>query len=242
MENKLGGLPLAILTALLAVPGFALRLLAQNAALIVCTLAALILFFVLSRLFWRERDHARLFGGKHLADLILSLSGAALLLAGCFSSAASGSGAGRYIAIFGAISALALVRAAALRWKGETPSAAWFVPVILYYFATLFYDYRRWMHDPEILDYCFLLFALLCFLFAFYHFGAFSFQRGNRRSLLFFSMAGVYFGAVSLAGLDTAQALVFAGGALSLLGVLWQASVIKEPDGEAAPGSQEAAQ
>lgn len=233
MENKLSSLPLTLLTAVLAALGGVLRALERSGsgvtALIVCSAAVAVLALVLSRSMPRERDHARIFGGKNAVELALSLVGAALMLAGCFASAAAGGGAERYIAILGAVSMLALVRAAALRWQGRKPSAGWFLPTLAYFFAKLFCDYRQWMLDPQIADYCWLLFALLCFLSALYCAAAFSYDRGSRRALVFFSMTGVYFGAVSAVGAGLSQALVYAGGAVYLLGTLWQAATVKEP-------------
>lgn len=237
MEKKLGGLPLTLLTALLAALGCGLRAAERSGsglgALIVCSAAVTALCLALSLGFSRERDHACIFKKGSRVELSLSLLGAALLLAGCFAAAVSENGAGRYIAILGAAAVLALVRAAALRWKGVKPSAGWFVPMLAYFFAELFYDYRRWMLDPQIADYCFALFALLCFLSALYCTAGFSYDRGSRRALLFFSMTGVYFGAVAAVGAALSHMLVYAGGAVYLLGIVWQAGVAREPEAPA---------
>ena len=95
--------------------------------------------------------------------------------------------------------------------KKSVPSAACYVPAILYYVCKLFYDFRRWMHDPAILDYCFCLFALICFMIATYHAASFSFDHGGRRRLCFYSLWRVLWrdghGGQDLSGLSsTAQA------------------------------------
>ena len=143
--------------------------------------------------------------------------------------------------MLGALSALALIRAAALRWAGRKPGAGWFAPMIVYYLAKLFFDYRQWMLDPAILDYCFMLFAMLLFLLASYYAAVFSFDRGGRRMLLFSAAGGVYFGAVSIPGADLAHTLLFVGSILCLLAYLWQAATVKTPAPEepAQPDAQE---
>ena len=80
-----------------------------------------------------------------------------------------------------------------------------YVPAILYYVCKLFYDFRRWMHDPAILDYCFCLFALICFMIATYHAASFSFDHGGRRRLCFYSLCGMFFGATAMAGQDACR-------------------------------------
>ena len=69
--------------------------------------------------------------------------------------------------------------------KGKKPSAAFSVFVVLFYVAKLFRDFRHWEINPAILDYCFSLFAMIAFMLASYHAGAFSFDRGARRRLAY---------------------------------------------------------
>ena len=98
-----------------------------------------------------------------------------------------------------------------------------YVPAILYYVCTLFFDFRRWMHDPAILDYCFCLFALICFMIATYHAASFSFDHGARRRLCFYSLCGVFFGASAMAGQELSSMLIYAGGACFCLTYSMQA-------------------
>ena len=238
MEKKLGALPVTILTAVCALVGFLLRGAERGGAgataLIVCSIVITLALLALSLTFWKERDYARIFA-KSLPDAAASGLGAVLMLIGGVLCAIENGGILRILGALGAVSALLLLRAAALRWSQEKPSAWWHAPIIVFCFLKLFYDYRRWMLDPVILDYCFALFAMICFMFAYYHAAAFSFDRGKRRALLFFSMAGVYYGAVALRGADTTDALFYAGSILSLLACVWQASAVK--DAPEQPGS-----
>ncbi len=62
--------------------------------------------------------------------------------------------------------------------------------------------FRLWSRDPLLGDYCFELLASVCAMLASYRLVGFPMGRGRRRSCLFWSMAAVYFCAVSLADPD----------------------------------------
>ena len=135
-------------------------------------------------------------------DLTFSLLGALGLIAGCVLSLLAG---------------LSLGAGAVLRRKAKKPSAAFSVFVVLFYVAKLFRDFRHWEINPAILDYCFSLFAMIAFMLASYHAGAFSFERGARRRLAFYSLLGVLFGAISLAGAQLPELLIYAGSVFWML-------------------------
>ena len=157
------------------------------------------------------------------ADALLSLLGAIALGAGCVLRFSSDGTAGKLICALGVVGALALLASGVLRLKQDAPPAMLYVPAILYYVCTLFFDFRRWMHDPAILDYCFCLFALICFMIATYHAASFSFDHGARRRLCFYSLCGVFFGASAMAGQELSSMLIYAGGACFCLTYSMQA-------------------
>ena len=117
--------------------------------------------------------------------------------------------------------------AAVLRQKGQKPSAAFYVFAVLFYVAKLFRDFRHWEINPAIGDYCFSLFAMISFMLASYYAGAFSFDRGARRRLSFFSLTGVLFGAISLAGAGLSELLIYAGSLFWMLACAQQ--MMKKP-------------
>lgn len=242
MEKKRESLPISIAALVCALLGYFLRRMqlagSSDAAVIVWSVVIIAAAFVYALSAQRERDYARLFV-KGYPDLLCSGLGVVMILIACLLSISGNAGIGRLIAIIGAVSSLALLRAAALRWKGEAPSAFWHAPILIYYFAKLFLDYRKWMIDPAILDYCFQLFAMLCFLLASYHAAAFSFDRGNRRALLFFSAVGVCFGSVALADADLAQTLLYGGSVLCMFAYLWQAGARVEPCSKESEGASQ---
>ena len=129
------------------------------------------------------------------------LLGALGLIAGCVLSF-RGSIAQMLVSLLGLLAGLSLGAGAVLRWKEKKPSAAFSVFVVLFYVAKLFRDFRHWEINPAILDYCFSLFAMIAFMLASYHAGAFSFERGARRRLAFYSLLGVLFGAMSYTIID----------------------------------------
>lgn len=149
-------------------------------------------------------------------DLAFSLLGALGLLAGCVLSF-RGSIAQMLVSLLGLLAGLSLGAGAVLRWKGKKPSAAFSIFVVLFYIAKLFRDFRHWEINPALLDYCFSLFAMIAFMLASYHAGAFSFDRGARRRLAFYSLLGVLFGAVSLAGAQLPELLIYAGSVFWML-------------------------
>lgn len=240
MKKYLGGAYTAGITVLAALIGFILRLTQLDGgkltALIVCSVIACAAFLALALTRKPRRKYTDVLV-RCLADLLLTTLGGVVLLTGCAVGVITGSGAARYIAVLGALAALVLLRAMMLRCQSQPVNAAYYVPMILYYVARLFYDFRRWTIDPAISDYCFMLFAVICFMLASYLAAGFCFDRGSRRALAFFSCAGVYFGGVSMAGGGWETVLVYGGSSLMLLAYVWQSATPKLR--KRRPGSRE---
>ena len=58
---------------------------------------------------------------------------------------------------------------------------------------------------------------MIAFMLASYHAGAFSFERGARRRLAFYSLLDVLFGSISLAGAHLPELLTYAGSVFWML-------------------------
>ena len=157
------------------------------------------------------------------SDFICNTLGAIGLGAGCVMGLKGGGTAVLVIGLLGLFGALALLTGGVFRMKPGVPSAMFYVPAILYYVCKLFYDFRHWMHDPAILDYCFCLFVLICFMIATYHAASFSFDHGGRRRLCFYSLCGVFFGATAMAGQDLSGLLIYGASACVCLAYAMQA-------------------
>lgn len=124
-----------------------------------------------------------------IAAAVLAVGGVLQVMQGGLVSAALG--------VLCMVGAVGLAVGAILQQQGKTPPARCYVPIVLFYAARLFRDFRQWMVDPAIMDYCFMLFALIGFMLAAYHMGAFSFDKGNSRALAFFVLVGYFFSLAS---------------------------------------------
>lgn len=125
------------------------------------------------------------------------------------------------VAAAGLVTVVCWTAAAMARYLGKrAPSAVFLFPAV-FYIVNLICQFRFWMRDPAISDYCYDLFALICTMCAVFHLGGYSFDKGGRRITAFFTMTGVFFSLVALAGASTAGKLGYLGAALWLLVNLW---------------------
>ena len=156
-------------------------------------------------------------------DGAAGVAGSVLLAVGGFLMLVQSAGFARLIGGVAILAGACLALASLTRARGNMPKVGLYVAVVLFYVVKLFYDFRRWTVDPAVLDYCFWLFAAICFMLATFHAAQFCFDLGKRRVLTFFALMGIYFGAVSLADLQGGEALLCAGSALWMLACAWQA-------------------
>lgn len=172
----------------------------------------------------KQRTYQQVFSPQK-ADTALSLLSAVCLAIGGVLQLMQGGLVWAGLGILCMLGAFGLAMGAIYRQRGKNPPARCYVPAVLFYALRLFRDFRHWMVDPAILDYCFLLFAVISFMLAAYHMGAFSFDRGDSRALTFFALSGVYFCAASTGFISLkADGFVFGGSALWLLACLLQMS------------------
>ena len=101
------------------------------------------------------------------------------------------------------LSAAALVWAGRCRWQGKQPSMLLHGAVCLWLMVRLICVYRSWSSDPQLEDYCFQLLAIVCCMLAAYHRASFDANDGHRNQYAFFSLAGLYFCCLSMAGPDS---------------------------------------
>lgn len=106
-------------------------------------------------------------------------------------------------ALLGILATVALVFVAHCRWKGLHPSTLFHVAVCAWLMLRLICMYRQWSSDPQLLDYCFQLLAIVCMMLASYHRATFDANFGRRDHYALFSLASVYFCFLSLAGPDS---------------------------------------
>ena len=156
-------------------------------------------------------------------DGAAGVAASVLLAVGGFLMLVQSAGFARLIGGVAILAGACLAMASLTRARGKMPKVGLYVVVVLFYVVKLFYDFRRWTVDPAVLDYCFWLFAAICFMLATFHAAQFCFDLGRRRVLTFFALMGIYFGAVSLADLRGGEALLCGGGTLWMLACAWQA-------------------
>lgn len=80
----------------------------------------------------------------------------------------------------------------------HTHPAAHLLPIV-YLVIKLILNFKNWSTDPIILDYCFILFALIFTLLAFYNSTGFFFDKGKPRKTLFYSLLAVFFSTMAAA-------------------------------------------
>lgn len=163
-------------------------------------------------------------------DAGLTALGLGLLAAGCvlrFGQSALRS----LLATLGLVSAVCVMAAQVLRLQKKEEKGLLYVPLIVFYMLKLFFDFRGWMNDPAISDYCFTLFASITFLLSAYHAGAFCYGRGCRRKSAFLALCGVLFCAAAMPGLELSELLHYGGSALWML-VLCAQAQRPGPEGE----------
>ena len=97
------------------------------------------------------------------------------------------------VTIMGLLSGAALVYLAWCRFRGLRCSFLLCSVVTAFLMLQLMLNYRHWSAQPELLRYCFPLFASVCLTLAFYYRTAFSVGMGNRRKYLFFTQLSAFF-------------------------------------------------
>lgn len=227
LKKNLSGATMTIVALVAALVGFILRGIQMDGGsatgLIVVSILFCLAFVALSMTLKRRRKYTDVFT-RCSADLLLTTLGAVLIIAGCGVALVAGVLPEKLIAVLGILSALALLRALMLRSKKQEVPVLYYVPMVVYYVVRLFFDFRQWTLDPAILDYCFMLFASICFMVSSYLAGAFCFDRGGRRLLSVFAIMGVYFGGISLRYSDAQTVLTYLGGLTLMLSYVWQTS------------------
>lgn len=185
--------------------------------LVVVSALAVVLAIAAAWMQPKRKEYAAVFSRQGF-DTLFSALGALSLMAGSVLLCSQGNLVSIVLGALGVVAALGLTMAANYRRRGNNPPVRCYVPAILFYTAKLFRDFRVWMTDPAILDYCFLLFALICVMLATYHAGAFSVDRGNSRALTLYALLGLYFAVVALRQSEwSVDRLIYGGSALWML-------------------------
>ena len=107
---------------------------------------------------------------------------------------------GWLLGLLGLAAGGSLVYLAWCRFRGLRSSYLLWAAAVLFLMLRLMFCYRTWSAEPELLRYCFPLFASVCVTLAFYYRTAFGVGLGNRRMYLLFSQIGAFFCLTTLGG------------------------------------------
>ena len=127
----------------------------------------------------------------------------------------------RIVALGGLVTAVCWVVVALKRQQKMKASAALMMLPALFFAVQLIVEFRDWSRDPQIMDYCFDLFARISVMCATFHLGGFGLGRGKGGVTVFFCLCGVVFSAAAMAGAGLGAMLTAAAAALWLLANLW---------------------
>ena len=232
MEQKLGRLPAMVITILAALAAYFLRLRQLETAFDeagrvltdlkpglftwVCVLVV-VLFAVYSFLLRPRKQYSAL---TDRSPILLGLTIAVSLgmIVGCVAMALALEQLGDVLLAAGGVITAILWGVVGLdRYRGRQIPAAMFMVSALFYAIHLIYVFRDWSQDPQILDYCFDLLAMISIMCATFHLGGFCFDKGSRRLTVFFCFCGVIFGAAALAGGSLPEVGMTGGAMLWLL-------------------------
>lgn len=168
-------------------------------------LAALVVFAVVCFLM-KRRETYDVIAGRSLLVMALTMAAAVIMIFGCVSNFLDlDQMTDVLVATGGVVTAICWVLVGLDRVRNRPlPAAAYMVPALIFA-VELICEFRYWSRDPQILDYCFDLLSLICVMIATFHLGGFCFDKGHRRTSVFFHMAGVFFTAAAMVDGSTAS-------------------------------------
>lgn len=228
MKKIFGARVLIVFTILCAVSGFLLRSAYHNNGSAIEQIAvsfgvvAVIVF--VSLLLVKENAFEAMFRSS-VPDFVFSVLGCILFSIGGVMRALSAEEDtfSRIVGVIAIIAAISLFISACLRLQSKSPKSFGYISVLLFFIIKLFYDFRHWMVDPAILDYCFLLFNSISFMLASFYAACFCYDHGKRRLLVIASLCGVFFGFACIPDLLFGELLLYIGSILWMLSCAWQA-------------------
>lgn len=236
MEQKLGRTPAMVLAVLSAVAAYGLRLRQLNTIydesgyilagagrcfFTYFTIIMVILFAAYALLLRRRKKYSAIAAKSPGVFIASCVSALAMVLGGVSMVASPEWDTDRMLAVGCLLTAVCWIVTAMLRYRGSKISVWLFLVPVLFFAARLIVNFRFWSRDPAILDYCYNLFAHISQMCALLHLGGFSFDKGRRRTTVFFCLCGIFFGASALAGAQLREWCVTGGAMVWLLVYLW---------------------
>lgn len=189
----------------------------EGGALVWVAVAAVVVFALQA---WRLQKRKEAPSCKCTLVTLISLAAAVLLFGGALLRFS----AGGHIALVTllAVTALCWAVTAILRQAGKPVSVWLFIIPTVFFAAELVIKFRIWGSDPQILDYCYELLALIATMCAVFHMGSFSVGKGQRRRTVFYAMCGVFFTGAALADAVSDEGFIKLAVILWLGAELWR--------------------
>lgn len=124
--------------------------------------------------------------------------------------------------VFGLAAAVILVALGFCRLRG-IPAPALLCGLLSAYFAIrMVFQYRTWSADPQLMDYCFQLFACVALMLACFQLGAVDAGLGSHQKIWFWSLCAAYLCCLTPAGPGNS--------ALYVTCALWLVTNLTDPD------------
>lgn len=236
MEQKLGRLPVMVVTLLAAAAAFVLRLsqlrnlydetgrIAEGAGKAPVTWFCLVMVVVFAAWVWllRPRKKDKALASKDPVVLLATLAAALGLVLGSAAMVMDlQNNRDVLLAAGGVICAICWAVLGLERYRGREIHPMLLMIPSAYYAIRLLLEFRVWSWDPMILDYCFDLLTLICVTCATFHLGGFCFDKGRRRLTVFYCCCGILFGAAAIAGGRMRELAMTGGAMLWLAANLW---------------------
>ncbi len=216
--RKAGPVPFALAAAVI---GYFLRTVqlkgGSRLPLIALSIVMLLLFALCAAALEQKKQFAEVMQPKLPQTVLIVLGAVCMAVGSVMSFAPSASIFAKIVAMLSLIGSVCAAASALLRKNGGDQTLFLYVLTVVGFLVKLLWDFRGWEVDPQLSDYCYMLFAGICFLLTAYQTGAFCFGRGNRKLLAFFSLSGILFGVVGIAGETLLTVLYDVGGALYCL-------------------------
>ncbi len=234
MERKMNGVPVMVITIILAGLGFFLRRSQLQTAfdaigvipnskmpLIWVSVLVVLLFAAMSFLLRKRKKYLCLSSTRVFPLAGGCLAGGLLAASSILLVVADARNMDLVIGYSGIVAAACWIAASIQRYRGTKAHPALYLLPALYFVVSLICRFRLWTRDPVILDYCFDLFALIAAMCALLHLSGFCFDQGGRRITVFYALCGVYFSAIAVAGVPVAEMLGYLAAAVWLLVQVW---------------------
>lgn len=235
MEQRISRIPAMALTVLLAAAACLLRanqlavafdpngiMTGKGVALFTCITVIVVLLFGLYSRGLKGRKKYNAMASRSLPLMAAGCTAALLMMAsGLVILVQPVQPGDKLLAVGSVLTGLCWAATAVFRGKGKKVHVGLFLLPAAFYVVDLVCRFRFWTRDPVILDYCYDLLALICVMCAVFHLGSFCFDKGTRRSAVFFSLCGVFFCAAALVGGSAASILGYGAAMIWLMTNLW---------------------